>query len=318
MPGNAYIVFHPSSATDSSRLLRELAFNRLIFTRQWFGLLAELKNLPEMDRATPITTVITKRLSTLTDVWLEYPDTNTGKEMSGFCRKFERPLLDRLQEGGITLKSGGSLRLHLFFLNSRHVLVGISDPMNSARWPQGIPRLRMPGNAPSRSTFKLEEALLVFLDETERKTLLQAGMHAVDLGAAPGGWTWQLVRRGLQVTAIDNGPMAENVMQSGLIEHLRTDGFTYRPPKRVDWLVCDMVEQPTRIAALIADWFAQDRCRYAIFNLKLPMKKRYQITQECLAIIGKRLGRLGHIYQLSCKQLYHDRAEVTTFLARAS
>ena len=56
----------------------------------------------------------------------------------------------------------------------------------------GIPRLRLPG-APSRSAAKLEEALLYFLgDEAER--LLRGGMSAVDLGAAPGGWTWILAR----------------------------------------------------------------------------------------------------------------------------
>ncbi|WP_285527584.1 SAM-dependent methyltransferase, partial [Escherichia coli] len=50
---------------------------------------------------------------------------------------------------------------------------------------------------------------------------------AVDLGAAPGGWTWQLVNREMRVTAVDNGPMAENLMYSGLVDHQKVDGYQY-------------------------------------------------------------------------------------------
>jgi len=98
-------------------------------------------------------------------------------------------------------------------------------------------------------------------------------MTGVDLGAAPGGWTWQLVDRGLQVTAIDNGPMDKALMQSGQVEHLRVDGFKYRPERPVTWLVCDMIESPARVAQTIASWIADGDAQKAIFNLKLPMKK---------------------------------------------
>lgn len=57
-------------------------------------------------------------------------------------------------------------------------------------------------------------------------------MLAVDLGAAPGGWTWQLVNREMRVTAVDNGPMAENLMYSGLVDHQKVDGYQYRPRQR--------------------------------------------------------------------------------------
>lgn len=110
-------------------------------------------------------------------------------------------------------------------------------------------------------------------------------MSAVDLGAAPGGWTWQLVKRGLAVTAVDNGSMASVLPESGLVEHCRVDGFRYRPPKPVDWLVCDIVEQPSRIATQVGRWLAEGDCRYAIFNLKLPMQKRYEEVQRCGDII---------------------------------
>ena len=93
----------------------------------------------------------------------------------------------------------------------------------------------------SRAVFKLDELI-------EREKLLKPGMCVVDLGAAPGGWTWQLVRRAMRVIAVYNGPMNQGLLDSCLVTHLREDGFRYRPAHPVDWLVCDMVEQPRRVA----------------------------------------------------------------------
>ena len=81
----------------------------------------------------------------------------------------------------------------------------------------------------------------------------------------------------------------------------------------MDWLVCDMVEQPRRIAALVAAWLDDGLCRRAIFNLKLPMKKRYDEVQLCLSIVRDALGGAA---DLRAKQLYHDREEITVFAAR--
>ncbi len=38
---------------------------------------------------------------------------------------------------------------------------------------------------------------------------LAGGMYAVDLGACPGGWTYQLVKRNILGLLVDNGPMAQ-------------------------------------------------------------------------------------------------------------
>jgi 23S rRNA (cytidine2498-2'-O)-methyltransferase len=209
-----------------------------------------------------------------------------------------------------------AVRLHVCFISGAAAYAGYALPANSAPWSMGIPRLKFPRGAPSRSALKLEEAFLHFLSERERRTLLQPGMTAVDLGAAPGGWTWQLVRRHLRVTAVDNGALAPELLESGMVEHVRADGFRYKPPKAVHWLVCDIVEQPIRVAELAARWIALGWCAHAIFNLKLPMKKRYREIQRCLAHIEEALRAAGVVYRVACKQLYHDREEVTVYLRR--
>jgi 23S rRNA (cytidine2498-2'-O)-methyltransferase len=139
-------------------------------------------------------------------------------------------------------------------------------------------------------------------------------MHAVDLGAAPGGWSWQLVNRGLLVTAVDNGPMDSELMKTGMVEHLRTDAFTYSPANKVFWLVCDMAERPLHVSRLIARWFKQRNCKAAIFNLKLPMNKRYQSVVECRSLLNTELDKAGIQHTLRIKHLYHDREEVTACL----
>src|SRR5207253_3193395 len=112
---------------------------------------------------------------------------------------------------------------------------------NSSHWPMGIPRLRFPASAPSRSTLKLAEALQHWLTPDQEADLLHEGVTAVDLGAAPGGWTWQLVRRGVHVTAIHNGRLDPGLLATGLVDHIRADGFSYRPRWPVRWMVCDIV-----------------------------------------------------------------------------
>jgi len=317
-PQSAYVLFQPYDPQAAARLHEQLVFGDLIFARQWFVAVALCNDLPVTDRVTSLVAHLRDLPAPLGDIFLETPDTNEGKELSALCRALERPLQEALRKAGLWQADGGqeTLRLHACLLSGTAAYVGYALPANSAPWPRGIPRLRFPRGAPSRSTLKLEEALLHFLTAEQREHLLQPGMRAVDLGAAPGGWTWQLVRRHLRVTAVDNGALAPELLESGVVEHIRTDGFGYHPPKPVEWMVCDMVEQPLRIAALAAHWLARGWCSHTIFNLKLPMNKRYQELQRCLAHIDELLQEAGVAYLLGCKQLFHDREEVSVYLSR--
>ncbi len=74
---------------------------------------------------------------------------------------------------------------------------------------------------------KLAEAILMFIGDRESE-LFRPGKRAVDLGAAPGGWTWQLAHRGLRVTAVDNGPLKGSVRDDPLVTHVRADGLDVR------------------------------------------------------------------------------------------
>ena len=293
-----------------------LQYAQLTFARQLIVLHSETKELPERDRLTPLLAAIPDTPQKFGTLWLETPDTNEGKTLSGFTRRIQPLLEEKLRASGRLLDDASLPRLHIFFPDKNRALIGSSDPRNSANAAMGIIRMKMPYEAPSRSVLKLAEAFEVFLSDEEKTQWIRPGMHAVDLGAAPGGWTWHLVQLGMQVVAVDNGPLKGVVAEHPSVKHLRQDGFRYRPKNPVDWLVCDMLEQPGRVAALVSDWVASGSTTRAIFNLKLPMKKRVEALAEALASVRAVLDKKGYKYRLQAKQLYHDREEVTVFLAK--
>jgi 23S rRNA (cytidine2498-2'-O)-methyltransferase len=312
--GSAFVA-GAAEAFDSTRWRRALQATPPWFARSIF--VGDGPHpLPRRDRITPLLALAHQHQPPFSAIWLETPESNEGKRQSGLCRRLA-PLLAQRARAAELLVDGVGQRLHALFVDADHAWVGVSESATGSPWPMGIPRLAMPRSAPSRSVLKLAEALLTFLTADERARLLRPGMRAVDLGAAPGGWTWELARHGLKVTAIDNGALEGAIAQDPLVEHLRVDGLSWRPRRPVDWMVCDIVLQPSRIAALIAAWIADGACRRTIFNLKLPMKSRYAEVERCAALIRDVLEARGARYALAFKQLYHDREEITGYCARA-
>jgi len=307
---SAYVSLVSSSNSGIKKLITKINFQQLIFTRQWFTCNKEVLGLPEANRLPDILKTIKDFDETFSDVELDYPDTNEGKALSKFCKQFRPHLVSALKKNRL-LSAHARWRLHLFFTDSVHVSIGIAPIDNSSNDSMGIIRLKMPGTAPSRSTLKLEEAIHWFLSPSQQIELIRNGMTVVDLGAAPGGWTWQFVRRDCLVTAIDNGPMQAALMQTGMVEHLQTDAFTYTPKKKVDWLVCDMAERPLHVGRLVARWFTDKQCTNAIFNLKLPMKKRLATVHDCIDLLHQKLTEANIKHTIQAKHLYHDREEIT-------
>lgn len=311
-PQSGFALLGASRPVDAGAL-RRLDGRTLCFCRQVIWTHADPLPLGERDRVGPIAAALNGLrifAGGFAECWVEHPDTNDGKALSSLARAIE-PRIASL----IGLERSGPFRAHAFLQNKGAAHVGVTVPGLSLPWRLGIARLRMPGDAPSRSTLKLAEALMFFLGGHEEE-FLKPGMRAVDLGAAPGGWTWQLIHRGLHVTAVDNGNLKGELLDNALVRHLREDGFRHRPKRPVEWLVCDMVEQPVRIATLVAEWVAADMAQHAIFNLKLPMKKRLAELDRCRQVMAERLDESGANYHLAFRQLYHDREEVTGFLTR--
>ncbi|WP_026374650.1 23S rRNA (cytidine(2498)-2'-O)-methyltransferase RlmM [Aestuariibacter salexigens] len=316
VPGQGYVAFELYDAQTLQHASQSIRLDALVFVRQLIFCPYHFTALPKRDRigALELDTFVLPKAGVLR---VEHPESDDGKELSTFCRKFTVPLrLAMRQHDLLSKKENPALAtIHVFFTDGESAFVGFSHPNNASPFPLGIMRLKFPADAPSRSTLKLDEAIQSLLSEKERQRWFKAGNSAVDLGACPGGWTYQLVRRNMRVEAVDNGAMDDALMETGLVSYYAEDGFKYRPQKgRVDVLVCDMIERPDRVAKLMSQWVIEQWCNVAVFNLKLPMKKRAAAIDEIKTQIVQQFSDAGRTATLRIKHLYHDRDEVTAVL----
>lgn len=169
--------------------------------------------------------------------------------------------------------------------------------------PGGRYRMKMDPEAPSRSYLKMEEALIRLGIEPAE------GERVIDLGAAPGGWTYAFAKRGCFVTAVDNGPLKLSSAAVRRVEHLHRDGLTFKVPHHlppVDWLVGDMLIPPGKAFGVLKYWIGGRHCRKLVLNIKLPQEQPLPALLPILEWLESR-------GEFEVRQLYHDRREVTVF-----
>lgn len=86
--GFVFLALETPQAHDDLR--RRVDTSRLVFARQSFQVLAVIDDLPDRDRLTPLVERIEAFNERFSAILLETPDTNAGKEQSGFARKRKR------------------------------------------------------------------------------------------------------------------------------------------------------------------------------------------------------------------------------------
>lgn len=319
-PGDGFVRFQFHETAHAARFASEIAVRDTIFPRQLLLVLDRIAITDKTDRIGPVLdTLSDAAISRCGALFVEYPETDDGKTLAKLCRKFAVPLRQALRaKDFLTRKEQLNLpALHIFFTSGETCFVGISQANKRSPFENGICRLKFPSKAPSRSTLKLEEALLTMLTARQRDEICRAGARAVDLGACPGGWTYQLVSRDMHVEAVDNGKMADDLMATGLVDYRAEDGFKYRPQMgHVELLVCDMIEKPDRVAVLMANWLTRNWATHAIFNLKLPMKRRYETVCTATEAVGSELASANINATTVIRHLYHNRDEVTVAVIR--
>lgn len=154
--------------------------------------------------------------------------------------------------------------------------------------------------APSRSYLKIEEAYGIIGCEPA------PGETVIDLGAAPGGWSYSAAKRGARVVAVDNGPLKAGALDNPLITHLQQDAFRFDPVaaegRAADWLFCDLVEDPHHVLEnILLPWLERRWCRRYIVNLKFGRVDPAALLRETRA----------RIPSVRIRHLYHDREEFT-------
>lgn len=321
VPNSAMVQYHVYQPLSMQQQFESFSLQSSIFARQRLCVVGKVMLDDANDRISTILQYLSEHTElasqSLGDIYVEHADNESGKEVAKFCKKFTVPLRQALRKHGCLSKKPhtGLPYMHIVLADSSECVIAFSYPKNRHSQPLGITRLKFPSDAPSRSTLKLEEAIQLFMSPEQQALCLHKGMSAVDLGACPGGWTYQLVIRGIRVEAVDNGAMADSLMATGLVDYQAADGFKYQPADgHVDWLVCDMIEKPERVAALMAQWLCERKTTSTIFNLKLPMKQRFQVVESLLADIVAALKGRDIAHQIAAKHLYHDRDEITVLV----
>jgi 23S rRNA (cytidine2498-2'-O)-methyltransferase len=215
---------------------------------------------------------------------------------------------------------GGPLSLSAELLVVQAALVGRTSLLVSAAhprplatggwdlapWPAGIAPVAEDRAAPSRAYGKLEEGF-AWLGRTPAPR-----ESCVDLGGAPGGWTWCALRRAATVLAVDRAPLLPPAAGHAGLTTLRGDAFRYQPPEPVDWLLCDVICEPARTIELLERWMSGRWCRHLVATLKFKGTAR----QEVLAEARRRLGALRWPY-LRMKHLYRHHNEVAILASSA-
>lgn len=158
----------------------------------------------------------------------------------------------------------------------------------------------------SRAGAKLAEAFEVFQVETPR------GGRAIDLGAAPGGWTAVLVEHGYHVDAIDPGEMHVTLLAHPQVRPLRIKAQDFRPKTAgYNLLTCDVnwdAKETAGTVRALARYLAP--AASAIVTIKLQAGNAMPQIHAVCAILDAAWT------VEAVKLLFHNRREVTLHLKR--
>ena len=167
----------------------------------------------------------------------------------------------------------------------------------------GIYRYAMTPDTISRAAFKLTEVF------DRIPLLLPSRFDALDLGAAPGGWTKVLLERGAHVTAVDPAELDPRLGNDPRVIHYR--GLSQEFLKHAGGKVFDLLVNDMRMDALESIRVTREalpllkKDGYLVITLKLPEKGSLKRAREAISLLKESTEILF------ARQLYHNRSEIT-------
>lgn len=160
------------------------------------------------------------------------------------------------------------------------------------------------GREISRAENKLKEALAKF------DIVLSGKGIALDIGAAPGGWTKVLADHGYEVIAVDPGDLHPTLQKNPKVKHLKERVEKLDFEDHFDVVVNDMNIDPQDTSKIMVNLApALKKGGLAIVTLKLPKRADASIEESTL-ILKQAYDILG------IKSMFHNRQEVTVVLRK--
>lgn len=234
------------------------------------------------------------------------PASNTTYGIGELRHSLQTILVERY---GVKLVAHSADWILSIYIIAGHAFIGLSRPAdNLSDWSGGAIRFKKEAGQVSRSKFKLLEAEIAFsLD-------FASFQRALDIGAAPGGWTSLLLERGLEVTAVDPARLHPSLIPHPKLNYIQSNAedVTF-PPSHFDLLVCDMSWSPRQMTRLITALLpALCHGGIAIITGKLMHGNAFQTIRDITNDFKP------HLQLVKAKQLFHNRQEVTMYFSKLS
>lgn len=157
-----------------------------------------------------------------------------------------------------------------------------------------------------RAEFKIEEAFEVFGIQAGE------GMRALDLGAAPGGWTHYLSKRGISVDAVDPAALDEAVLEQAKVRHYRMTAQEFarnNGEEQYDLIVNDMKMDTNQSMDILCQMSRLlKKNGECLMTLKLPKQGVQKRINTARKVLGERFETVR------IRQLYYNRSEVTVYV----
>lgn len=226
-----------------------------------------------------------------------------GERVAPYGRfEINNALAEVLQEKGFSVDVRAPAQVISVVVTDTTAWLGFSKAEdNLSDWAGGEHRFKTEPDQVSRAEFKLLEAFSVF-----RLQLPPRGF-ALDLGAAPGGWTRVLAMRGLSVIAIDPAELHPAVKALPRVTHLQKTFQEALPLRQMfDVIANDMrtdAADSVRMVGLLARNLKPGG--FGVMTLKLPEFGGAMVTRQSLVELAR------HYVILGARQLFHNRNEVT-------
>jgi 23S rRNA (cytidine2498-2'-O)-methyltransferase len=180
--------------------------------------------------------------------------------------------------------------------------IGISTAKdNMSKWACGKVYYQKDFN---RAEYKLLECMDYFHIEVK-------GGNALDLGAAPGGWTKALASRGCKVWAVDPAELDEDILHMKGVTHIKKSAqhFIKDNDIRFNIIVNDMIldcRESAKIQNDVADSLHPNG--FCIMTAKLPKQGYNKRLKTAIKILESRYAVAG------VRQLPSNKSEVTVLL----
>lgn len=128
---------------------------------------------------------------------------------------------------------------------------------------------------------------------------------ALEIGAAPGGWSWVLSQYFKKVYTFDRADLDPKIKKIKNIYHTKGDAFKINPSdyKDVTWFFSDLICTADKIVETIQFWLNESRVKNYVVTVKFQGETPFEVIDKLLKIPDSKIVHL-----------YHNKNEVTFIL----